>query len=231
MTSLIKKIRIGLNNPRLVDHLLRKKYKWTLNSNGKFKKRKYKSYGEYIQHQRSKLKRINRDILSRYDKEYRIKLRERLKKQGLIKPGMSVLCLAARVGTEVKSFLDFGCFAVGLDLEPGVENKYVVYGDFQNIQFATHSVDVIFTNSLDHVFEFDKLIKEIKRVLKPGGLLILEIVGGAEGGYTTGYYEAIIWKKIDDVLDIFLKSGFKIIERDKFNCPWNGQHVSLKLKD
>lgn len=231
IVSLIEKIKIGLNNPRLVaDFVLGKKYKWTQGHDKKFNRKKYESYEEYLQHQKSKLKKLKKSMLLKYDKEYRLKLRERLKKQGIVKPGMNVLCLAARLGTEVKSFLDIGCFAVGLDLEPGAENKHVVYGDFHNIQFADHSVDAVFTNSLDHVFDFDKLIKEIKRVLKPQGLLILEIVRGKEEDFNLDYYEAAIWKKIDDVLGIFLKSGFKVIKKDNFNYPWNGQHISFRLK-
>src|SRR3989338_2256161 len=144
---------------------------------------------------------------------------------------MNVLCLAARIGTEVKAFLDIGCFAVGIDLNPGIVNKYVVHGDFHDIQFPDHTVDVIFSNSLDHAFDLNKLIKEVKRVLKANGFLILEIVRGTEEGYMPGYYEAAVWEKIDDLLDIFLKSGFDIVNKVNFEYPWRGgQHVSLKLK-
>ena len=48
----------------------------------------------------------------------------------------TVLCLAARIGTEVKAFLDLGCFAIGIDLNPGTDNRYVVHGDFHDLQFA-----------------------------------------------------------------------------------------------
>ena len=167
--------------------------------------------------------------LREYDVKYRIVLRERLRQQGIVRAGMTVLCLAARLGTEVKSFLDLGCFAVGIDLNPGKENKYVVYGDFHDCQFPTRSVDVVFTNSVDHVFDFDRFINETKRVLKPDGLFVLEIYKGEEEGVHARYYESVHWKKIDDVLELFLKSGFRIIKTLDFNYPWHGQHISFAL--
>ncbi len=227
--SLIKKIKIGIKNPLLaMDYIFGRRYKWIIDNSSDFKKKRYESYSEYIKHQKSKLRKIN--WLKEYDGRYRIVLHKRLIKSKIVKPGMTVLCLAARLGTEVKSFLDLGCFAIGLDLNPGIKNKYVVYGDFHKIQFPDHSVDVIFTNSLDHTFDLDSLIKEIKRVLRPNGLLILDIVRGEKEGYNAGYYEAFIWNKIEDLLEIFKKSGFKILNRFDFDYPWNGQHISLKLK-
>jgi len=230
------KIVKGIQNPKLMcsyalnklRFLFSKKYAW---QKGKgFKRKKYKSYAEYIEHQKSKLKSIYPHLIQEYDPKYRKALRERLKKQNIIKPGMKVLCLAARMGTEVKSFLDLGCFAIGIDLNPGKENKYVVYGDFHNLQFPDHNVDAIFTNSLDHALDFDKIIKEIKRVLKPRGFLILEIVAGEEEGFSAGYYEAASWKKIEDVLSLFEKSGFKVLRKADFTYPWKGQHASLQLR-
>jgi SAM-dependent methyltransferase len=231
MSLLIKKIRIGIKNPKLAfEYLIRKRYGWSEDQSGKIKKREYPSYSEYLEHQKSKLRYIKNELSSTYDIKYRHELKERLKEQNLVQPRMNVLCLAARIGTEVKSFLDLDCFAIGIDLNPGVENKYVLYGDFHDIQFPNHCIDVIFSNSLDHTFDFDKLIKEIKRVLKPNGYLILEIVRGIEEGYSPSDYEVSIWKKMDDALGIFLNSGFRVIKKSDFEYPWKGQHISLKLK-
>ena len=37
---------------------------------------------------------------------------------------------------EVRAFLDHGAFAVGIDLNPGRDNRYVMVGDFHQLQFA-----------------------------------------------------------------------------------------------
>lgn len=194
--------------------------------------RQYNTYEEYLKHQKLKLESISdvNSYLKSYDIKYHQELKRRLKEEKIIQPGMNVLCLAARIGTEVRSFLDIGCFAVGLDLNPGIENKYVVFGDFHDIQYPDNCVDVIFSNSIDHTFDINLLIKEIKRVLKPNGFLILEIVKGTEEEHSPDSYEVITWKKIDDLVDKFLKSGFKLVkEKSDFEYPWKGQHVSLTL--
>ncbi len=236
MPSLFENIKKGIRHPvRAFQYVLdrisftRKQQGWTKDKSG-LKKRKYSTYSEYLKHQKSKLDRIEHFLREEYDPKYRAALRNRLKAAGVVKPGMNVLCLAARLGTEVKSFLDMGCFAVGLDLNPGKENKYVVFGDFHNIQFPDNSVDVIFTNSLDHAYNIEKISKEMKRVLKPNGLVVLDIVRGEEEGQSASYYEAASWNKIDDVLSLFAKSNFKIISKSDFEYPWKGEHISMQLK-
>ena len=144
--------------------------------------------------------------------------------------GNAVLCLAARIGTEVKSFLDIGCFAVGIDLNPGENNKYVVQGDFHDIQFPYESVDAVFTNSLDHVYKFDKVINEIRRILKPGGLLIIEAVRGYEEGMRVGFYESFHWKNIDDLVSLIASPQFYLLNRTSFEYPWPGEQLCFQKK-
>ncbi len=193
------------------------------------KLRVYGSYPEYVEHQKEKLDLILKVGLPEYDKEYREVLKERLKTLQILQSGNSVLCLAARLGTEVKSFLDLGCFAVGLDLNPGSNNPYVVHGDFHNIQYPDQCIDVVFTNSLDHALYLRRLINEIKRILKPSGIVILEIIKGREEGSTPGAFESLSWEKIDDVLEPFLESGFAIIKRSYFTFPWPGENIILGI--
>src|SRR5581483_2782763 len=109
----------------------------------------------------------------------------------------------ARLGTEVKAFLDLGCFAVGVDLNPGSGNRYVLHGDFHDLPFPQESVDLVFTNSLDHAFSVDRMIAEMRRVLKPGGLLVLELSCGSSGGKSAGHYESFWWDCVDDVVALF----------------------------
>ena len=230
MRKIKEKIKFGLQNPKFIlSYLCRRKRSWIYNSNNNIKIKKYKHYSEYVKHQKSKLGKIKNKLVY-YDKEFKIKLKNRIKKIDLIEPPMNVLCLAARMGTEVKSFLELGYFAIGIDLNPGKKNKYVVSGDFHNIQFPKQSVDIVFTNSLDHAFDLKKIAKEIKRVLRKEGFFILEIVKGDEEGYKPKYYESTSWRKINDVLSIFFKEGFKVVQRKNISYPWSGQNIVLKLK-
>jgi len=152
----IKSVSLKIKNIKLATTL--EVPVWRNGATEKFKTRVYSSYEEYLEHQKQKLEYID---LEEYDVKYRDVLLERLRKLYFLKPGMTVLCLGARLGTEVKAFLDIGCFAIGIDLNPGCDNRYIVYGDFHNLQFASSSVDVIFTNALDHVFDMRQMIEEV----------------------------------------------------------------------
>ena len=184
-----------------------------------------RDYDEYRKHQASKLP-LFKDGVAANELRCRTELAERLQ----VSAGMSVLCLGARLGGEVRAFIDRGCFAIGLDLNPGEGNRFVVHGDFHQIQFANDSVDVIFTNSVDHVFDLDKFITEICRVLKPDGLLIMDIAKGRAAGHPPGPWESLWWQGADDILASFL-GQFTALYRHGFEWPWPGEHVTLRRKE
>lgn len=209
--------------------VLKKLYEgWIWVGHREFLVRRYKTYDDYVIHQKSKLEKIK---LSDYDVKFHKVLRDRLSSHNLISPEMNVLCLAARIGTEVKAFHDLGCFAVGLDLEPGHDNKYVVYGDFHNIQFPSGCADVIFTNALDHVLDINRVVIEIKRVLKLDGLLIIEAIEGSDEGITPGAYETFSWHRIDDLIAWFNTQSLHVIFQAPFEYPWRGRHLCFKFSN
>ncbi|MCX5918163.1 MAG: class I SAM-dependent methyltransferase [Deltaproteobacteria bacterium] len=139
-----------------------------------------------------------------------------------------MLCLGARLGTEVKAFLDHGCFAVGIDLNPGKSNYYVLRGDFHNLQFADRSVDVVFSNSVDHVFDLEKFVKESARILKAGGLLVIEVGRGREEGGSSGFYESLHWSTIEELLSFLKNYGLGCLLRQPIDFPVGGEHLILQ---
>ena len=200
---------------------LRTGNRWQADSpDGTLERRVYPSYEDYLRRQQSKLACLD---LSRYEAEYQRLLGERLAGVVGLKKGAAVLCLGARLGAEVRAFHDRGCFAVGLDLNPGKHNPYVLHGDFHEIQFPAESVDVIFTNSLDHVFAADRFIAEIRRVLKSGGMLLLETMKGRTQGISPDAYASFWWNSVDDVVALFDRQGFKALQRTAFDRPWPGE--------
>ena len=200
--------------------------RWKTQPDG-FRQREYASYEQYVRHQQSKLNHLD---LTKYDVEYRRLLGERLRNLPVLKRGATVLCLGARLGTEVKAFIDLGCFAVGLDLNPGRENKFVVQGDFHQVQFATASVEVVFTNSFDHVFDPEKMIGEIKRVLKPGGALIIEAIHGEAQETLPDYYASFWWQGVGDLVALLEQKGFRMERRERFKEPWPGEQIYFTLQ-
>lgn len=190
--------------------------RWSEDQPQGLQRREYENYDDYLKHQSSKLQHID---LSDYDIWFRECLAERLAALPEIKPGMSALCLAARIGTEVKAFQDVGCFSVGIDLNPGPNNKYVLSGDFHEIQFPSDSVDVAYTNSIDHAFDAVKMVSEVKRVLKASGVFIVEAPHGRVAGQAAEDYESFWWNSDTDLQTMVEGCGFRMLQRKPIDRP------------
>lgn len=194
---------------------------------GELQKRSYASYEEYAAHQAEKLGKLN---LTHDEKQFSAALRERIKYlEPVIGTGKNVLCLGARTGIECAVFIEMGCFSVGIDLNPGAKNKYVVTGDFHALQFATHSVDAIYCNALDHAFDLPKILHEVRRVLKPKGLFIAEIVDPTVRGL--GDYEVLWWENTDNIVDAIQNHGLALWKHFPFEYPWQGLHAAFVNSD
>lgn len=226
-----------LHNPRRIFSLVRpgawaglyltatgKNNEWHASESG-LRNRGYQAYQDYLQHQASKLKKIS---LDEYDQRYAQLLFTRLQQDDLSLHGKNALCLAARIGTEVKAFKRHGCFAVGIDLNPGKDNQHVHYGDFHALQFPDGCVDAVFTNSLDHVLHLDKIMSEVRRVLKNGGHFIVEMVNGTEQGVQPGFYESLSWENTEQLIVSICIFGFEVVKRQKMTDPWEGEHVCFR---
>ncbi len=199
---------------------------WSEDSSNKgLKSRQYATYEDYIEHQKSKIDKKGKEYLAEYDNDFYSELLKRLKAiDGKVTfKGKNALCLAARIGTEVRSFIDAGAFAVGIDLNPGTENKYVVTGDFHKIQFADGTVDIVYTNSFDHVYDKDRVINEVKRLLSGKGFMILEMAN------QFGSYESLAWENPEDLIKFFTDKGFKIVQKNEFKYPWEGIQILFTL--
>ena len=165
-------------------------------------RRHYRSYREYTLHQASKLNdRSFRKVLdSAKDDQYAGFLR-RFSLCQEISGQRCVLCLGARLGTEVEAFKELGFFAVGIDLNPGAGNAHVHFGDFHNLAFNDGTVDVVYSNVLDHAFDLERMMTEVARVLKPGGFVFFELLKGSEEGLLPHEYEAAYWKRAKEFAD------------------------------
>lgn len=221
-----------IKKPNLIIRHFKNRKKWHFDvnkSDSGLSKKVYKNYNQYIKHQISKLDRIGEKRMNEYDRNYRRHLKERLQALNILESGMAVLCLAARIGTEVKSFIDLGCFAVGIDLNPGKNNKYVVHGDFHKVQYANKSVNIVFCNSIDHSLNPDQLFKETRRVLKFDGYFIIEIGQGAGNEKALQKnFEAIDWEGNEVIIKKIKSHGFELIIDNKFNYPWSGVQFVFK---
>lgn len=167
---------------------------------GSLARRRYADYDEYIEHQAHKLGNIEERLRAREQEDFDI-FTERFRTCEPLAGARNVLCLAARIGTEVRALLGLGYFAVGIDLNPGKDNPYVVSGDFHALVFPDGSVDAVYTNSLDHVYDLEKVVSEIVRVLRPGGILVTDVLEGWAEGFVAGEYEATHWEKVEPFVE------------------------------
>jgi len=207
-------------------HEVRKKHHgdggWKSESEDGVWKRDYASYDEYVTHQKLKLEEMvkmkggfsNFDIF-----DYRLKFYSRFRNlAGRLPADAAILCCGARQGTEVEVLRDLGFSrAMGIDLNPGGTNPLVVPGDMMKLEAKDNSLDLIYTNCVDHAFDLDAMLAEHSRALKPGGFLLYDIgVNMEEGG---GPFEAISWERSEDVLARML-GKFKALIRAERETQW-----------
>lgn len=172
--------------------------------------RSYQSYQEYLEHQAAKLEHVRERRLHKEDIYFQSFLDRFRRCRGLV-GARDVLCLGARLGTEVRAMHTLGYFAVGVDLNPGENNAYVVYGDFHRLVFPDDCVDAVYTNALDHVFELTGVLAEVRRVLRPGGAFVADVIAGFDEGFTPGAYESMHWSRAREFIEsIRVTGGFDL---------------------
>lgn len=187
-------------------------------------RRRYPDYETYMEHQKVKLGAFRAKFVARHDRRFYAALGERLAGLPLDFGGSSVVCLGARQGSEVRAFSDRGAFAVGIDLNPGPDNPHVLPADFHAVPFASVAVDYVYTNSLDHAFDLDRVLKEAVRILKPRGGLILEVnLDSDSGGARAGRYESTVWHDAGALLDRVRALGLESVREQPFEVPWSGR--------
>lgn len=183
-------------------------------------KRSYSSYADYVAHQSSKLGVFD---ISEYNEQLAGLIRERC--SDLEVGGRPVLCLGARLGGEVQGFLSLGAFAVGVDLNPGPQNRYVLYGDFHDLQFPDRSAFVVFTNSLDHSLYLTTLLEEVARLLAEDGTFVVEATRGDDA---FDDWAATTWASVDSLAGVIESCGFQLSGRRTISNPWQGEHLRFR---
>lgn len=175
--------------------------------------RDYASYEEYLTHQEQKFTEMlkakggftGREIL-----EYRQRFYRRFRHLPALLPSSAViLCAGARQGTEVQVLRECGFLnAYGIDLNPGPDNPFVRKGDFMHMENPDASVDLIYSNCLDHAYDLAGFFREHARVLKPDGYALYDFV--PSGG--TGAFEAVEWDSDAALFGILLQSFRAVIK-------------------
>jgi SAM-dependent methyltransferase len=170
------------------------------------KRKEYGSYDEYKEHQmektnrkglRSKLKRRFNGKVKIFEKRFNL-----LRGRGHLEEGKKAICLGSRMGEEVVALNNLKMDSIGVDLVPYLPN--VIEADFNDLPFEDGTFDLAYSNSFDHSFDADMFFKSVERVLKVGGLFVLDIFPGEE---MQSSYEVTYIKNADDVKKSVCESG------------------------
>lgn len=87
---------------------------------------------------------------------------------------MKILCVGARAGNEIVAFKELKFTNIlGTDLYP---NKDIIKDDMNNMQFKNNAYDFLYSHhSLEHTVYSKKAVSEMKRVVRPGGLIFVVV--------------------------------------------------------
>jgi SAM-dependent methyltransferase len=183
--------------------------------------RSYESYDHYLEHQKAKLENLYRFEFDRGIDDRLQNFRDRIRHAARHLSGNAVLCLGARFGEEVLVFRELGFTdSIGIDIAPGTDESLVRRGDFHNTGFNDASFDAAYTNAVDHVFDLPRFATETRRVLKPGGHLVLAATNAFDNPDTDKHthidlpnkFESLLWENEHDLLAPFQKE-FSLTER------------------
>jgi SAM-dependent methyltransferase len=171
--------------------------------------KQYTDYATYIDEQQSKLDG-RPGWCAKQSRTLRERLLDWLPSLNILTGGMSVLCLGARLGGEVQAFIELGCYAVGIDLNPGETNPYVLHGDFHHIQFSDISIDLIYCNCIDHVQDIEVFLSEIHRLLKPDAMLLVQAKCGTSERGGSDHWDCLEWDAAKNLGAYIEQRGFKL---------------------
>lgn len=191
----------------------------------------YDDYESYLSHQAEKLNK-NRKTVEVSDQEYRKIILSRYRNFKYIDCESIGLCMGARLGGEVKAFNEISRVTVGIDINPGDKNEFVLYGDVHKTVFNEASFDFIFTNIIDHILLPEKFYCEIHRLLKIGGIFITEL---ASARPREGSYEVLDTTNIKKVIadiekNLKLQSKSEVVNKTNY-INWTGTQLIFKKND
>ena len=146
-----------------------------------------------------------------------------------IAPNPKIVCLGARLGTEVRAFRSLGHeTAIGTDIGDYQGNDgLVIYGDFMRLSdtFEDGSIDFAYTNCFDHTSDPGEFLRGLMKALKPGGFALIDALIDQDNDWG-GYWQ---WHpdSVDDLTDI-MKQDATVLGWMLIKKPFNGRSYLLK---
>ena len=155
-----------------------------------------------------------------------LKLTEELikeaEKAGLMKKGETVLDICCGNGESTRLLIKAGYSSVGVDksrkLLPEEPNFYL--GEAENLPVADSSFDACLAECCLSIVDTEKVIKEIGRVLRPGGVLLVSDLVGLESGGVPGKNEWQALFEDQNIERIYYKDDKKEFQEYVIRWRW-----------
>lgn len=150
--------------------------------------------------------------------EYPLQLAQYLVEKYGIVPGMKLLDNGCGRGEFLHAFSKCGLDVSGTDISDYCKDSVVVNLEKEPLPFEDNSFDVVFSKSvIEHIWEVEHYMKEMKRVLKEGGRLII-MVPDWETQYRIFYQDPThihpyTYKSVNELL---LMMGYKDVISERF---------------
>lgn len=103
----------------------------------------------------------------------------------------SVLCVGCRNTDEIRYFRKRGAGrVVGIDLFS--DDPDIVIMDMHDLKFANDEFDIVYSrHSFEHAYDKKKVGSEFVRVVKNGGVVVVEVPGSYKGGADYNRFDSI----------------------------------------
>lgn len=176
--------------------------------------RAYESYDEYVIHQQQKYDEIlklrggfSKAVIAAWRRKFYRRFRLLV---DLLAEDATIVCAGARQGTEVEVLRDLGFRrAYGIDLNPGPDNPFVRQGDFHQLPQADGTVDLVYSNSLDHVYDLDRFFADHARALRSDGYVLYDVSLAPLG--TAAPFETLAWEREDALFGRMLRYFERVV--------------------
>lgn len=189
-------------------------------------------YDAYVNQQGRKANNPNKRELFIETRHQRIRKFTRIftKAKEFLNPG-KVLCLGARTGCEIIGARKAGFpESEGIDLHP--VGNVAKEGDWHNIPFKNNSFQNVFTNSIDHCFDIQKLAWEVRRVLQTKGRFLFMLSGTQmlntkedRADYMLHSQNFLFWEDGLDLVAEIEKYGFRLMADWQMGNRWHNYVV------
>lgn len=150
--------------------------------------------------------------------------------------GLRVLDVGCGFGDLLIYLKSRGCQALGVDLDPRAAQQAAQYGveirtgELRELQVPAGSIDVaVMCHSLEHVPDPSTELRELARVVRPGGRVHIAVPNGASAGLRV---EGLDWAHFSHPLHVWFfdpaslrtlveRSGFRIVSGPYTTSRWH----------